>query len=141
MAPERIFTTGYAGKDVGDLKPMIETFDAILIDIRFAPYSQVTYWRKVYLKTLLGSRYLHVPNLGNRTYKEDKITIQNLELGLETILNLRKNLVLMCACSEFRECHRAVIAEELAARDLETEEITNWRKQATSKQARPFNQS
>ena len=127
MAHERIYTTGYAGKDVGDLKPMLQALDAILVDIRFAPYSQVTYWRKVYLKALLGKHYLHVPNLGNRTYKENKITIQNLELGLETILNISSNLVLMCACRELEGCHRKEIANELSKRAIPTVEISDWK--------------
>ena len=84
----------------------------------------------MYLKVLLDWKYLHVPNLGNRTFKEEKITIQNLQLGIETILNLDKNAVLMCGCEKIENCHRLVIAGELMKQGIETEEISDWKKYA-----------
>ena len=131
MSGRRIYTTGYTGQDINFLKPLTGKLDAMLIDIRFAPYSQVFHWRKVYLKALLGEKYRHIPNLGNRTFKEDKITIQNLELGIETILNLPVNAILMCACEELENCHRRLIAAELLNKGIETEEISNWKKTAS----------
>lgn len=124
---KQIFTTGYAGKDISDLKPLIERLDAMLFDIRFAPYSEIMHWRKVYLKALLGEKYRHIPNLGNRTFKEDKITIQNLHLGIETLLNLEMNVVLMCACELAEDCHRRVIVQELSKREFETFELSDWK--------------
>ena len=122
-----IYTTGYTAKDINDLRPLLEALDAYLVDIRFAPYSQILQWRQVYLKVLLGSRYRHISNLGNRTYKEDKITIQNLGLGLETVFGLNKNILLMCVCETAENCHRRQIAAELTKRGIETEEISNWK--------------
>ena len=124
---QKIFTTGYTAKDINELHPMLDALDAVLVDIRFVPYSQVLHWRQIYLKVLLGSKYLHIPNLGNRTYKEDKITIQNLGLGLETVFSLNKNAVLMCACEKMENCHRRVISTELKKRSIETEEILSWK--------------
>ena len=125
----RIFTTGCGGgKNISDLKPLVERRGAILVDIRFAPYSQVLVWRQIYLKTLLGKRYLHIPNLGNRSFKEqDKITIQNLKLGIETLLSLNSNLILFCGCEKFENCHRRAISDELRKRGIETLEITDWK--------------
>ena len=124
----RIFATGYAGRDINDLKPLVETLGAILVDIRFAPYSQVMFWRQVYLKTLLGKKYLHIANLGNRNFKErEKISIQNVGLGIETLLSLNTNSLLFCACAEQKNCHRRVIIEELQKRGIETTEITDWK--------------
>ncbi len=127
MINKKIFTTGCTGKSINDLKPMLAELDAMLIDIRFTAESQVMCWRKVYLKALLGEKYRHILNLGNRTFKEDKITIQNLNLGIETILNLPFNLVLMCACEKIEDCHRRVIVEELEKREVATREISNWK--------------
>ncbi len=135
---KKIFTTGYTGKDISNLKPLLETLDAMLIDIRFAPFSQVMHWRKVYLKALLGEKYRHIPNLGNRTFGEDKITIQNLNLGIETVLNLPFNIVLMCACKKIENCHRRIIIEELHKREVETEEIFNWKTTDSSTQTNLF---
>ncbi len=124
----RIFATGYAGQDINNLKPLVEGLGAILVDIRFAPYSQVMVWRQVFLKTLLGKKYLHIANLGNRTFKEnDKISIQNLHLGIETLLSLNSNSILFCACAGQENCHRRVIAEELQKRGIETTEIADWK--------------
>ncbi len=129
---QKIFTTGYTGKDINELKPMLSSLEAILVDIRFAPFSQVLHWRQMYLKILLGKKYLHAPNLGNRTYKEDKITIQNLKLGVETVLSLEVNVVLMCACEKVENCHRRVIIEEFRKREIETIEIETWKTRDTS---------
>ncbi|MDQ3180437.1 MAG: DUF488 domain-containing protein [Acidobacteriota bacterium] len=129
---QRIFTTGCTAKDINDLRPLLDALDAVLIDIRFAPYSQVLHWRQIYLKVLLGSKYLHIPNLGNRTDKEDIITIQNLGLGLETVFSLNKNALLMCACETAENCHRRVIIAELKKRSIETEEISNWKSAASN---------
>jgi uncharacterized protein (DUF488 family) len=124
---QKIFTTGYTGKDVNDLRPMLEVLDAILVDIRFAPFSRIMHWQKVYLKALLGNKYRHVQNLGNRTFKENKITVQNLQLGLETVLSLNENAVLMCACEKAENCHRRLIIAALNEKGIETEEILTWK--------------
>jgi len=129
---QNIFTTGYTAKDINDLRPLLDALDALLVDIRFAPVSQVLQWRQIYLKVLLGSKYLHIPNLGNRTFKEEKITIQNLGLGLETVFSLNKNVLLMCVCETAEKCHRRVITAELNKRGIETEEISNWKPAAAN---------
>ena len=126
----KIYTTGYGGKNIADLKPMLDALDAVLADIRFVPHSEILHWRKTYLKVLLDWKYLHIPNLGNRTFKEEKITIQNLQLGIETVLNLDKNVVLMCGCENLENCHRLTIAGEMMKQGIETEEITDWKKYA-----------
>ncbi len=128
----KIYTTGYGGKKIGDLKPLLDALDAVLVDIRFAPHSEILHWRKVYLKVLLDRKYFHIPNLGNRTFNENKITIQNLKLGIETILNLNKNIVLLCGCETPENCHRLLIAGELLTQGIETEEISDWQKYASA---------
>ena len=124
----RIFSTGYADKNINDLKPLVENLGAILVDIRFVPESDVMFWRPLYLKTLLGKKYLHITNLGNREFREnDKISIQNVHLGIETLLSLNTNSILFCICAEQKNCHRRVIAEELQKRKIETTEIDDWK--------------
>ena len=122
-----IYTTGYTGKDFEDLKPLIEHLNAVLVDIRFSPQSRRPEWTQDYLKLLLKNRYRHVAQLGNRTFRENRITIQNLDLGIKTVLSFGINAVLFCGCEEFAQCHRAVIALDLRRRGIETEEITNWK--------------
>ena len=124
---QKIFTTGYTGKNINDLQPLLDALDALLVDIRFVPHSRIIHWQKVYLKALLGNGYRHVLNLGNRTFKENKITIQNLQLGLETVLSLERNVVLMCACETAENCHRRLIIAELNQRDIKNQEILSWK--------------
>jgi uncharacterized protein (DUF488 family) len=123
----QIYSTGYTGKDINDLKPLISALDAVLVDVRFSPTSQVLHWRQNYLKVLLKRKYLHIPNLGNRTFKEDKITIQNLQLGVETLLKLGENAVIFCACDNVENCHRRLIIEELRKQNVEVEELRTWK--------------
>lgn len=122
----KIYTTGYTGKNIAELSAMLEKFDAVLADIRFAPYSKHLEWRRDYLKLLLKNKYRHVSALGNRTYKENKITIHNFELGLKVIESWNENVVLMCACKELENCHRSTVAKELEKCGYIVEEITNW---------------
>jgi uncharacterized protein (DUF488 family) len=123
----QIYSTGYTGKDINELKPMLSALDAVLVDVRFSPNSQVLHWRQMYLKILLKHRYLHVPNLGNRTYKEDKITIQNLRLGVETLVKADENAVLFCACEKVQNCHRRYIIEALNKQNIEVKELKTWK--------------
>lgn len=127
---QKIYTTGYGGKNIAHLKPMLDALDAVLVDIRFVPHSEILHWRKTYLKVLLDWKYLHIANLGNRTFKKGKITIQNLQLGIETVLSLDRNTVLMCGCEKLENCHRLTIAGELMKQGIEAEEISDWKKYA-----------
>jgi uncharacterized protein (DUF488 family) len=105
------------------------TYDqAGLIDIRFAPTTgKQVEWRKDYLRLLLKDRYLHVPHLGNRISKgSGRHSIQNLSLGIKIITELRMNLLLMCECLRFEDCHRSLISQKLKEQGIETEEIIEW---------------
>lgn len=123
----KIYTTGYTGKDVADLPKLLENLDAVLADIRFAPVSKHLEWRREYLKLLLKNKYRNVSAFGNRTYKEDKITIHNFNLGLKIIESWNENVLLMCACEKLPNCHRFVLMNELQKKGFEVEELKNWK--------------
>jgi uncharacterized protein (DUF488 family) len=120
------YTTGYTDKNVADLPELLENLDAVLVDIRFSPNSRQIVWTKNYLSLLLKRRYKHIPQLGNRAYKEGKIQIQNLELGIRLITSMDYNVVLLCACKNLRECHRFVVMNELQKRGFEAKELESW---------------
>ena len=122
----KIYTTGYTGKNVAELPELLDSLDAVLADIRFAPHSRHLEWRKNYLTLLLKHLYHHVPQLGNRKYKEGGIQIHNLELGIRLIRSWDRNVILMCACAELEICHRNVVKIEFEKRGFEVEEITHW---------------
>jgi uncharacterized protein (DUF488 family) len=122
----KIYTTGYTGKAVEQLSALLDFYEAVLADIRFAPHSRHLQWTKNYLTVLLKNRYRHVPSLGNRNYKTGGIQIHNLELGIRLLESWKENVVLMCACAELENCHRRVVKNEFERRGFETEEILSW---------------
>lgn len=123
----KFYTTGYAGKDINDLKPMLDALDAALVDVRFSPTSDLMRWRQIYLKTLLREKYHHVPQLGSRAFRDVRHQIQNLDLGIKILVSFNTNAVLMCECADPKECHRLVIAEELRRKGFDAEEMENWK--------------
>lgn len=123
----KFYTTGFSGKDINDLEPMLDRLDAMLIDVRFSPTSEIIRWRQIYLKTLLRKKYHHLPQLGNRAFREGRISIQNLDLGIKILLSFNANAVLMCECTDLMTCHRHVIAQELQGKGYEAEELKNWK--------------
>lgn len=127
----KFFTTGCAGKDINDLKPMLDRLDAILVDVRFSPTGEIMFWRQIYLKTLLREKYHHVPQLGNRSFREGKAQIQNLELGIKILVSFNANAVLICGCADLKECHRNIVAQELRRRGFEAEELKSWKTEET----------
>lgn len=123
----KVYTTGYTGKDVSDLKPLLAALDAVLFDVRYSPDSRVLKWTRAYLQVLLREKYHHLLPFGNRTFRENKITIQNLDLGIKILESQKSNVVLMCGCAELSTCHRLVLAHELRRRDYEVEELEVWK--------------
>lgn len=123
----KFYTTGYAGKNVADLKNLLDALDALLVDVRYSPSSSAIVWSKDYLKLLLKEHYRHVGQLGNRSFRENKVMIQNLELGIKTVISFGRNIVLMCGCAELKNCHRLILARELRRRNYEVEELQVWK--------------
>lgn len=128
----KFYTTGYAGKDINDLKPMLDALDAVLVDVRFSPTSEIMRWRQIYLKALLREKYHHVPQFGNRAFREGKAQIQNLDLGIKVLVSFNTSAVLMCECADSKKCHRLVIAQELQRKGLDAEELENWKLDETT---------
>lgn len=123
----KFYTTGYADKDINDLKPMLDALDAVLVDVRFSPTSEIMRWRQIYLKALLREKYLHLPQLGSRVFREGKAKIQNLDLGVKILISFNVNAVLMCECGDPKKCHRLLIAQELWNKGFEAEELKDWK--------------
>lgn len=86
----------------------------LLIDLRKDPYSEYALWDEGALRRAWGKRYRQAgPYLGNENHSNDgPISIPRLQEGLETLLRYiieGWNLVLLCGCMNFCECHRSVI--------------------------------
>jgi uncharacterized protein (DUF488 family) len=125
---QRIYITSFQGREVTDLPDLLNTLDAILVDVRFAPERTPLKWSKEYLKLLLKNKYLHIPNLGNRSSKEGRIAIQNLRLGIKVITELQVNILLMCRCAIEEDCHRKKIIEKLKEQGSDVTEIHDWQR-------------
>lgn len=120
-----IYTTSCRDKDYAELKPLLENFDAQLVDVRFAPSDKPVQWSKGYLQLLLKRGYQHLPALGARELSPDKFATQNLTLGLRVLGESNFNIVLMCDCADYTNCHRKIIAGELKKFGKEVKEIPN----------------
>ncbi len=123
-----VFTTGYTDRDVRRLPDLLRDLNAVLVDIRFNPTSRKPQWGKDYLKLLLKDKYRHVPSLGNRAGDgaAARDSIQNLNLGIRIIDELKVNVLLMCGCRLEKDCHRRFIAQKLTAAGVEVREIADW---------------
>lgn len=122
------YTTGYTGKPVEQLPALLDYYDAVLADIRFAPVSRHLEWTKSYLALMLKDRYRHVAALGNRNYKthDGAIQIHNLEIGIRLVQSWERNVILLCACETIENCHRRIVKNALETRGCEVEELTSW---------------
>jgi uncharacterized protein (DUF488 family) len=123
----RFYTTCFAGKDINDLKPMLNTFDAVLVDVRFSPTSEAMRWRQIYLKTLLREKYRHIPQPGSRAFREERATIHSLELGIKVLICFSTNAVLLCECADLNACHRLMIAKDLQNKGFDIQELESWK--------------
>lgn len=123
---QKIYTTSSAGKNFEDLPPLLDRLEAVLIDIRLSPPTRPIVWSREYLKLLLKNRYLHVAALGNRSFKEGQAAVQNLGLGMKTVIALHVNLLLMCNCEDFDKCHRRIITNEFKKDGFIVGEIETW---------------
>lgn len=121
MALKRIFSFGYHGSSHEALRTFVQMHGAFVLDIRLSPTSMQHVWDKETLSTMLGSRYLHAPALGNVNYKrpDQPFLLQHQDAGLElahTILMREGALLLLCSCRYYQTCHRTLVARLLEAR-------------------------
>lgn len=123
-----IYTVGYQNITRKNLISKLAELNCILVDIRFSPYGFSPFWNKNELENVLGEKYVHIKELGNVNYKNGKqIEIDDLDEGmkrLEVLLEIHKNICLMCSCKNFPECHRSFLSREIKEKyDIDTIEI------------------
>jgi len=111
-----LYTVGYIGWRLQDIQAVLESHQASLVDIRFAPYSRNPAFRKAHLQAQLGARYVHAQALGNRNYQGGPVEIVDYQRGRRIIAGLLDQwgaAILMCACAEVEECHRKGVGDRL----------------------------
>jgi uncharacterized protein (DUF488 family) len=132
--PQNIFTVGYEKTTPEKLVELLGRRGVgVVVDVRLTPISRRKGFSKTALKDALaaaGIRYLHERRLGNpREFRVNARTIEEcLDLyhdhmvmrwdeALADVMPLvEKKVCLLCLESKASECHRSVVAEELAAR-------------------------
>ncbi len=112
-----IYTAGYQGWTVETLRAACAERGALLVDIRMNPTSTRAEWRKEALRHTFGSAYHHAPALGNRNYQGGPIELAAPARAVPfmTYALARTPVVLLCACRDWRSCHRSVAAAFLSA--------------------------
>ncbi|RYX83947.1 DUF488 family protein [bacterium] len=130
---KQVFTCGYGNKPVRSLILAARQLDAMVIDIRHSPRSKNPGYDQKDLIQSLDSRYHHLPQLGNTNYGgKGAIQLANPQNGIQRVLEMAhaRPLILMCGCGQRDSCHRALVADLLYDRGVETEELT-WPKVPT----------
>jgi uncharacterized protein (DUF488 family) len=115
-----LYTLGYAafGSDQ-ELARLMADPRMLLIDIRFLPVSRWRpQWRKAALSAAYGRRYKHMRGLGNMNYKHRDRGIQLYDPDaslrqLRVWMREGYSLVLLCACSNYEQCHRRLVYDLL----------------------------
>ena len=116
-----LYTLGYTGAKPDHIRTFLETHNAILVDTRYSPFSRAPMWQKRSLMESMGSRYVHMVELGNKNYKGqfgEGIIIADMDKGTLDLVKILKvqPAVLLCACPDFHTCHRTTVADEMADR-------------------------
>lgn len=122
----QIYTAGYSGHTPQQLLAAANALNAIVVDVRFSPFSRVPGWSDKELKFLLGERYHHIVALGNVNHSnEQQMQLLNEQLGLDCIEGMAKciSLILLCGCPCYDSCHRKLIHELLLQRGITTQEL------------------
>lgn len=119
-----LYTLGYAAAGSVDvLEEVMTASEVLVVDIRLRPRSRWwPVWNKKQLREHWESRYTHEKQLGNVNYQEKTLPVQlagphveDAIAGLAVLLVQGYSVVLLCACKEYDECHRKVVAEMIVA--------------------------
>lgn len=118
LSKKIILTAGYARANFSSFATRVRDMQAVVIDIRFSPWSSMKEWRGEEMQRALGEQYLHVKALGNKNYNERErgIEIVNLNAGIDQALMIERPVVLFCGCPLYRDCHRRLVAEAITER-------------------------
>lgn len=115
-----IYTAGYKNHSFYAFRDMVEELDALVVDVRFSPYTALPFWGKDILQKNLARRYIHIKAFGNRNYQGGEIKIDDFEKGFSTFAEAMigyKRCILLCSCEDAGLCHRSVVADMI--HDLE----------------------
>ncbi len=135
----KLYTVGYMGWKLDELVERINSLggDPKVYDVRYSPYSRNRDFTRTSFSDKLGSAYVHAKGLGNINYRGGPIKLADPEpwyMIVKRDLDAGHPVILMCACWNLAECHRLVIANEIAKRySIEVEHLTRKKTETTEK--------
>jgi uncharacterized protein (DUF488 family) len=114
----RITLIGYGGSKPTDFFAKIEQLNPdLVVDVREDPnHAYLATYTKSHLTKKLGSKYVWVPELGNRTRDINNIQLVDEEKGLRKLLELARrhdHILLLCAEKKDEDCHRSYVRSRL----------------------------
>jgi DNA-directed RNA polymerase subunit M/transcription elongation factor TFIIS len=127
---EKVQTIGYRQPNGLEEIERIMSADpsTILVDIRFKPTSHNLHWTKQAFSKKYQKRYFWLKALGNVTHDQPgHIQIADPETGIKQLVQFLQdhNVLLMCGCPEYEQCHRKVVYDLLVqALNAQTLEAT-----------------
>ena len=71
----KIYTIGYSGRTIEELKAITDSHNGGILDIRYSPRSRRPEWSKKRLTALYGNLYLHLWEWGNELYNQGEIQL------------------------------------------------------------------
>jgi hypothetical protein len=125
----KVIPFGYgATGSMACLASLMQKPSTLLIDTRYSPNARRPEWRKGALERKYGQRYRWAgAYLGNVNYNNGgPIQIANPVRGIHQLCGYLKegyDLVLLCWCPEYQQCHRRVVVEMLTTQMPEVEAV------------------
>lgn len=111
---------GYTGHKIGELEALLKQHaPCMLFDVRFSPRSRNPVWIGARMKEHFGKLYYHAMGFGNLNYRGGPIQLCNPTTEIANVrkcLEHGKTVILMCACPDYNQCHRKVVAELLQSK-------------------------
>ncbi len=114
----KISLLGYGGTKPEDFHAKIKRMNPdLIVDVRADPYrAYLGVYTKPQLEKKYGSRYVWIPELGNKTRDINNIQLVDEQEGLQKLSELAKrheHIVLLCAEKRDGECHRSYVKNRL----------------------------
>lgn len=114
----RVSLIGYGGCKPTDFFSRLQQMNPdLVVDVREDPnHAYLATYTKSHLEKKLGSKYVWVPELGNRTRDINNIQLVDEEKGLRKLLGFTRrhnHIVLLCAEKNDEDCHRSYVRNRL----------------------------
>ena len=114
----KISLQGYGGTKPEDFYAKIKQVNPdLIVDVRADPHhAYLGLYTKPQLEKKYGSRYVWIPELGNKTRDINNIQLVDEQEGLRKLSELTKryeHIALLCVEKKDEDCHRSYVRDRL----------------------------